>query len=80
MSTGYKPQLLQDDEWIEEDEDEDFDELGDERNDDLNAMLVKSWEEKVFPSIRRRFRNESERRDGLEQIKGALSLGKINKH
>ena len=33
---------------------------------------------KVFPSIRRRFRNETERRDGLDQIKGALSLGMID--
>ena len=29
----------------------------------------------VFPVIRRRFRNEQERRSGLEQIKGALLLG-----
>ena len=26
-------------------------------------------------SIKRRFRNETERKDGLEQIKGALALG-----
>lgn len=39
------------------------------------ALLVKSWEQKVFPVIRRRFRNEAERKDGLEQIKGALQLG-----
>ena len=29
----------------------------------------------MFPVIRRRFRNEQERRSGLEQIKGALLLG-----
>ncbi|GAB6029828.1 putative E3 ubiquitin-protein ligase HTD4 [Chamberlinius hualienensis] len=42
---------------------------------DQYALLVKAWEIKVFPVIRRRFRNEGERKDGLEQIKGALSLG-----
>ncbi len=31
----------------------------------------------MFPAIRRRFRNENERRDGLEQIKGALALGML---
>jgi E3 ubiquitin-protein ligase HECTD4 len=36
---------------------------------------VKAWEQKVFPTIRRRFRNEAERKDGLEQIRGALQLG-----
>jgi E3 ubiquitin-protein ligase HECTD4 len=36
---------------------------------------VKAWESRVFPSISRRFRNDSERRDGLEQIRGALALG-----
>ena len=78
ISTGYKSVLLQDTEWVEEDDDDEFDEMVDEREDDVNALLVKSWEEKVFPSIRRRFRNESERRDGLDQIKGALSLGMID--
>lgn len=39
-------------------------------------MLVKAWETKVFPTIRRRFRNEAERKSGLDQIKGALQLGK----
>ena len=44
-------------------------------NEDHYALLVKAWEQKVFPVIRRRFRNEAERKDGLEQIKGALQLG-----
>ena len=39
-------------------------------------MTNKAWEQKVFPTIRRRFRNEAERKDGLEQIRGALQLGK----
>ena len=64
--------LLDDD---SESEDESDDEEGNIQNDDINSLLVKSWETKVFPIIRRRFRNETERRDGLEQIKGALSLG-----
>ena len=42
---------------------------------DHYALLVKAWEQKVFPTIRRRFRNEAERKDGLEQIRGALQLG-----
>ncbi|KAH9492163.1 putative E3 ubiquitin-protein ligase HTD4 [Bulinus truncatus] len=42
---------------------------------DHYALLVKAWEQKVFPVIRRRFRNEAERKDGLEQIRGALQLG-----
>lgn len=37
--------------------------------------MVKAWETKVFPTIRRRFRNEAERKSGLDQIKGALQLG-----
>ena len=61
------------------DEDSDSEEESDDENvhphDDINSLLVKSWETKVFPIIRRRFRNETERRDGLDQIKGALSLG-----
>lgn len=44
-------------------------------HEDLHGLLVKAWESKVFPVIRRRFRNESERKSGLEQIKGALQLG-----
>ena len=47
----------------------------DEPHEDHYALLVKAWEQKVFPIIRRRFRNEAERKDGLEQIKGALQLG-----
>ncbi len=81
LQTGHKPIVVQDDEWLEEEEDEDFDldvSGAEEKSDDLNSLLVRSWEDKVFPSIRRRFRNESERRDGLEQIKGALSLGMID--
>ncbi len=42
---------------------------------DLHALLVKSWEAKVFPIIQRRFRNDQERKSGLDQIKGALQLG-----
>ena len=49
-----------------------------EQNESVNALLVKIWESRVFPVIRRRFRNETERRDGLEQIKGALSLGMVS--
>lgn len=67
----------------DDDNDEDADGGGDdsdyggggEQNESVNALLVKIWESRVFPVIRRRFRNETERRDGLEQIKGALSLG-----
>jgi E3 ubiquitin-protein ligase HECTD4 len=44
-------------------------------HEDLHGLLVKAWETKVFPVIKRRFRNESERKSGLEQIKGALQLG-----
>lgn len=47
----------------------------DDGEDDIHSQLVKAWEQQVFPVIRRRFRNESERRDGLEQIRGALQLG-----
>ena len=36
---------------------------------------MKAWETKVFPVIQRRFRNDQERKSGLEQIKGALQLG-----
>ncbi len=42
---------------------------------DLHGLLVKAWEVKVFPVIQRRFRNDQERKSGLEQIKGALQLG-----
>ena len=46
-----------------------------EDREDHYVLLVKAWEQKVFPTIRRRFRNEAERKDGLEQIRGALQLG-----
>lgn len=45
---------------------------------DLHALLVKAWEGKVFPVIQKRFRNDHERKSGLEQIKGALQLGMWN--
>ncbi|KAA8578851.1 hypothetical protein FQN60_005319, partial [Etheostoma spectabile] len=32
-------------------------------------------DDEMFPTIRRRFRNEAERKSGLDQIKGALQLG-----
>jgi E3 ubiquitin-protein ligase HECTD4 len=67
--------LLDEDSDSDDDEDErDFDDEIEHRE-DVNSLLVKAWETKVFPIIRRRFRNEAERKDGLEQIKGALSLG-----
>jgi hypothetical protein len=68
---------------IELDEDSDGDDEDEEDESDnsiepaenVNSLLVKIWEHRVFPIIRRRFRNETERREGLEQIKGALSFG-----
>lgn len=42
---------------------------------DPARLLVKAWEEKVFPVIRRRFRSNTDRQSGLEQIKGALLAG-----
>ena len=45
------------------------------QDEDLHSLLVKAWEAKVFPVIQRRFRNDQERRSGLEQIRGALQLG-----
>lgn len=61
-------------------EDESDEETGedDQCSEDYYALLVKAWEQKVFPVIRRRFRNEAERKDGLEQIRGALQLGNVN--
>ena len=49
LSTGVKPLLLQDTDWVDEedDDDNDFDDMVDERDDDINTLLVKSWEEKV---------------------------------
>ncbi|GAB5579058.1 probable E3 ubiquitin-protein ligase HECTD4 isoform X7 [Prionailurus iriomotensis] len=55
----------------DESDDEDDDDVPQE---DHYALLVKAWETKVFPTIRRRFRNEAERKSGLDQIKGALQL------
>jgi len=43
---------------------------------DPARLLVKAWEDKVFPVIRRRFRSNADRQSGLEQIKGALLAGK----
>ena len=59
---------------------DDESDAGDDPGDDLPAedhhvLLIKAWETRVFPTIRRRFRNEAERKDGLEQIRGALQLG-----
>ena len=45
------------------------------QEEDLHSLLVKAWETKVFPVIQRRFRNDQERKSGLDQIKGALQLG-----
>ncbi|KAM7332053.1 hypothetical protein ACRRTK_008761 [Alexandromys fortis] len=42
------------------------------------ATAQQPWETKVFPTIRRRFRNEAERKSGLDQIKGALQLGMVD--
>lgn len=42
---------------------------------DPARLLVKAWEDKVFPVIRRRFRSNTDRQSGLEQIKGALLAG-----
>ena len=68
---GFKP--LDDD--SDSDEESNNDEEEAEESGDVNRLLVKAWESKVFPIIRRRFRNDTERQDGLEQIRGALSLG-----
>uniref|UniRef100_A0A673V963 HECT domain E3 ubiquitin protein ligase 4 n=1 Tax=Suricata suricatta TaxID=37032 RepID=A0A673V963_SURSU len=59
----------------DESDDEDDDDVPQE---DHYALLVKAWETKVFPTIRRRFRNEAERKSGLDQIKGALQLGMVD--
>ena len=70
-----QPIPLLDEDSDSEDDNETEDETHLQKQEDVNSLLVKSWETKVFPIISRRFRNEVERRDGLEQIKGALSLG-----
>ncbi|XP_035690108.1 probable E3 ubiquitin-protein ligase HECTD4 [Branchiostoma floridae] len=62
----------------QEDESDDDDGEEDLQQEDHYALLVKAWEQKVFPTIRRRFRNEAERKSGLEQIKGALQLGMVD--
>ena len=45
------------------------------KEEDPHDLLVQAWETKVFPIIRQRFRNEQERKEGTEQIKGALRIG-----
>ncbi|XP_043924358.1 probable E3 ubiquitin-protein ligase HECTD4 isoform X2 [Protopterus annectens] len=60
------------------DDETDDDEDDDIAREDHYALLVKAWETKVFPTIRRRFRNEAERKSGLDQIKGALQLGMVD--
>uniref|UniRef100_A0A4W3K6B9 HECT domain E3 ubiquitin protein ligase 4 n=1 Tax=Callorhinchus milii TaxID=7868 RepID=A0A4W3K6B9_CALMI len=60
------------------DDESDDDEDDDVPREDHYALLVKAWETKVFPTIRRRFRNEAERKSGLDQIKGALQLGMVD--
>ncbi|XP_026795565.1 probable E3 ubiquitin-protein ligase HECTD4 isoform X2 [Pangasianodon hypophthalmus] len=65
------PPPITDDESDDEDDD-------DVPREDHYALLVKAWETKVFPTIRRRFRNEAERKSGLDQIKGALQLGMVD--
>ncbi|XP_062874264.1 probable E3 ubiquitin-protein ligase HECTD4 isoform X2 [Trichomycterus rosablanca] len=66
----HPPPIVDDD---SDDEDDD-----DVPREDYYALLVKAWEAKVFPTIRRRFRNEAERKSGLDQIKGALQLGMVD--
>ncbi|XP_075290616.1 putative E3 ubiquitin-protein ligase HECTD4 isoform X4 [Opisthocomus hoazin] len=60
------------------DDESDDDDDDDIPREDHYALLVKAWETKVFPTIRRRFRNEAERKSGLDQIKGALQLGMVD--
>ena len=71
-STGLTPQQTAPSGAQDDSDEEDRDGEGQQ---DHVALLVRAWELKVFPVIRRRFRNEAERRSGLEQIKGALQLG-----
>ena len=59
----------------EEEEEEEGETRGVQAEGDLHGLLVKAWETKVFPKIQRRFRNDQERKSGLEQIRGALQLG-----
>ncbi|XP_039677899.1 probable E3 ubiquitin-protein ligase HECTD4 [Perca fluviatilis] len=51
---------------------------GPKGEEDHYTLLVKAWETKVFPTIRRSFPNEAERKSGLDQIKGALQLGMVD--
>ncbi|XP_052243277.1 probable E3 ubiquitin-protein ligase HECTD4 isoform X2 [Dreissena polymorpha] len=72
LSTGPEAQTV----LVSQDSLSDEESVEEEQNqEDHYVLLVKAWEQKVFPVIRRRFRNEAERKDGLEQIKGALQLG-----
>lgn len=61
-----------------EEEEEEGEESSSQVEEDLHSLLVKAWETKVFPVIQRRFRNDQERRSGLEQIRGALQLGECS--
>lgn len=60
---------------VQEEEEEEVEGTSSPPEEDLHALLVKAWEVKVFPVIQKRFRNDHERKSGLEQIKGALQLG-----
>lgn len=71
--TGVDPQVPT----SMDDDSDDEQVVDDAAMEDHHALLVKAWEQKVFPVIRRRFRNETERKDGLDQIRGALQLGKF---
>lgn len=62
---------------VQEEEEEEEGGSSSPPEEDLHALLVKAWETKVFPIIQKRFRNDHERKSGLEQIKGALQLGKF---
>ena len=46
-----------------------------EPSQDENELLVEAWESEIFPKITRRFRNEADRQEGFEQIRGALRFG-----
>ncbi|XP_031557373.1 probable E3 ubiquitin-protein ligase HECTD4, partial [Actinia tenebrosa] len=59
-------------------EDDSQKQILDSKNASPTELLVKAWEENVFPVISRRFRNEADRRSGLEQIRGALQAGMMD--
>ena len=61
----------------QEEEEEEEGVGGASQEEDLHMLLVKAWESKVFPTIQRRFRNDQERKSGLDQIRGALQLGML---